>query len=81
MKEAKYCLNHGLYYEINLTLIPWYRNTLCMASLIASIPRNEKEKLERPPLTLAPGRVCYKKIESLFNQFLLILYKLRSRFP
>ena len=25
------------------------------------MPRNENEKLERPPLTLAPGRVCYVK--------------------
>ena len=43
-----------------MTLIAWYRKTLCIASLIVSIPRNEKEKLERPPLTRAPGRVCLK---------------------
>lgn len=32
----------------------WKRKTLCMASLMASFPLKEKEKLERPPLILAP---------------------------
>ncbi len=40
----------------------WYKKTLCMASLILSLPRNENEKLDTPPLTLAPGRVAYNTI-------------------
>lgn len=42
-----------------LTLMAWYRKTPCMASLMASIPLKENERLERPPLILAPGRLSY----------------------
>lgn len=39
------------------TLMAWYRKTPCMASLTASMPLKEKDRLERPPLTLALGKV------------------------
>lgn len=39
------------------TLMAWYKKTPCMASLIASIPLKEKDRLDRPPLTLTPGSV------------------------
>lgn len=45
-----FCQNH------QITLIAWKRKTPCIASRIASIPRKEKDKLERPPLILAPGK-------------------------
>ncbi len=33
----------------------WYRNTAWMASRTGSLPRNEKETLETPPLVRTPG--------------------------
>jgi hypothetical protein len=38
--------------------IAWYRNTEWIASRTGSLPRNEKETLLTPPLTLAWGRVA-----------------------
>jgi hypothetical protein len=34
--------------------------------LMRSLPRNEKEKFETPPLTLQPGNVAYKSICKCF---------------
>ena len=31
-----------------------------MASLMTSIPRKEKEKFDKPPLTRAPGKLPWK---------------------
>ncbi|MCY1239736.1 hypothetical protein D9M72_525460 [compost metagenome] len=36
----------------------WYRNTVWIASRTESLPRNENETLDTPPLTLAYGRFC-----------------------
>jgi hypothetical protein len=36
----------------------WYRKTAWMASRTALLPRNEKDTLETPPETRAPGRCC-----------------------
>ena len=36
----------------------WYKKALCMASRTALLPRNEKEMLLMPPLTLARGRLA-----------------------
>ncbi|MNR66573.1 hypothetical protein D3C85_1901350 [compost metagenome] len=36
----------------------WYRNTVWMASRTTSLPRNENDTLETPPLTFAYGRFC-----------------------
>lgn len=41
------------------TLMAWKRNAPCMASRMISIPLKENDKLDRPPLTLAFGRVSY----------------------
>ena len=37
--------------SMTFTLIAWYKNTQCMASRIRSLPRNENEKFDTPPLT------------------------------
>ena len=50
------CTGTSPYFLYNSTLMAWYRNTLCMASRTASIPRKENEKLDTPPLTRAPGK-------------------------
>ncbi|NKA88722.1 hypothetical protein GO305_02356 [Ralstonia solanacearum] len=36
----------------------WYRNTVWMASRTTSLPRNENETFDTPPLTLACGNFC-----------------------
>ena len=36
----------------------WKRNDECMASRTTSFPRKENDRLEMPPLVLAPGQRC-----------------------
>jgi len=37
----------------------WYKNTACIASRTLSLPLNENETFERPPLTFTCGRVSF----------------------
>lgn len=57
-----------------LTFMAWYKKTLCMASRTASMPRKENEKLDTPPLTLAPGKFsCTEMFTSEVNIYKVIL--------
>ena len=50
-------------YDMDPTSIAWYRNTLCIASRMVSLPRNENEKLDKPPLTRAPFSMPWREEE------------------
>jgi hypothetical protein len=46
--------------------VAWYRKALCIASRTTSLPRNEKDRFETPPLTLAPGqRSLIRRVASM----------------
>ena len=48
-------------WSLTLTFIAWNKKTLCIASRTTSIPRNEKEKFDKPPLTRQCGKVFWKR--------------------
>jgi hypothetical protein len=45
----------------NPARIEWYRKAACIASRTGLFPRNEKETLEIPPLTLTWGRAALRR--------------------